>query len=647
MRQYQFGVYNVDDFDDEDNNVINIKALDNIIKLDTDNGYYDASQLIKEKGTVTLGELAQDICKKKGLELETSSFLNSGKKISVYDDQLTAREYMSYIAECACGFCCANRTGKICFKTIGEDEQEIEPKLLKTYNFGEEHKISKVIYNDGVRNIEFGDDTGNTLSIRSENIFIVDEEQIENIYNKIKGLIITSFKGTTRIDPAVDIGDKLSIKGKTVIFQGELTLNKRFMADISSEFSITQREETTVKKESQASINRKIYSSINQIDGKITQVAQETSENSEQLTKHEQSIESMIDTVSKIETKENEVTQSILEIEKKAEEMTIELSKKINDEQLTGAEIALRINEDTSEAKINADKIELTANDVLNVLAGNEINLESKKITITSNNFKVDEKGEITATAGKIGGFNLNETSFIKNINGIYDYSLFDALLVALNIMGDLNLTDTMKDVLDVNSDGNLKATDYMKIKNILNNTSENTKQTKGSFEINADNAKKCLVIKDEQGNILLSLGIGGINSEFIVGTKIVAGTTSESTIYSDSKYVILDGEAGDIITTGDIKSKGNLYNNHGKVCEMEHRSETITPSAANTPTGMAVTFKNAFSATPNVAATPNTTVPGTSVLGVGISERSTTGFMLYITRTSTNSTGINWIAMN
>ncbi len=63
------GIYNVDDYNDEDDNVINIKALDNIIKLDTDKGYYDASEIINQNKSVTLEKLALDICAKKGLEL--------------------------------------------------------------------------------------------------------------------------------------------------------------------------------------------------------------------------------------------------------------------------------------------------------------------------------------------------------------------------------------------------------------------------------------------------------------------------------------------------------------------------------------------------------------------------------------------------
>ncbi len=56
---------------------------------------------------------------------------------------------------------------------------------------------------------------------------------------------------------------------------------------------------------------------------------------------------------------------------------------------------------------INANKIELSANDILNLLAGNEINLGSKKITIKSDNFSVDENGNavlsnVNIKSGKI-----------------------------------------------------------------------------------------------------------------------------------------------------------------------------------------------------------------------------------------------------
>lgn len=59
----------------------------------------------------------------------------------------------------------------------------------------------------------------------------------------------------------------------------------------------------------------------------------------------------------------------------------------------TKANIIAKINNNTSSAKINADVISLSANDILNLLAGNTINLSSKNINIQSNNFKVSTDG--------------------------------------------------------------------------------------------------------------------------------------------------------------------------------------------------------------------------------------------------------------
>lgn len=88
-----------------------------------------------------------------------------------------------------------------------------------------------------------------------------------------------------------------------------------------------------------------------------------------------------------------EQVQALIEV--LATQITIELSKKVNDEELTGASIAMRINEDTSEVKINADKLELTANDILNIIAGAILNLTAGNIGITSDNFKVDKNGKV------------------------------------------------------------------------------------------------------------------------------------------------------------------------------------------------------------------------------------------------------------
>lgn len=217
---------------------------------------------------------------------------------------------MSYIAECAGCFLCAGRDGKIYFRNIGQDEEQMPLKLFKTYKFGEEYKISRVAYEDGVRSFKFGDEVRNTLWIKQDNMYIVDEEQVEDIYDKVKGLTINSFEGTAVINPALDIGDKITIDGKNIIYQGDLTLNGRFIVDIKSKISIKQKQETTTKKESQTSINRRVQSEINQIDGTITQLVQEQTETTTKLTKVEQDINGITQRVENIEDFTREISEN-------------------------------------------------------------------------------------------------------------------------------------------------------------------------------------------------------------------------------------------------------------------------------------------------------------------------------------------------
>lgn len=97
----------------------------------------------------------------------------------------------------------------------------------------------------------------------------------------------------------------------------------------------------------------------------------------------------------------NKITQ---EISKSENKISLEVSKKVDDEEYTKAQIIAKINDDTSEAQINADVIKLTADDILDLIAGNEINLTSKNITISSDDFSVDASGNVIANNATING---------------------------------------------------------------------------------------------------------------------------------------------------------------------------------------------------------------------------------------------------
>ena len=131
-------------------------------------------------------------------------------------------------------------------------------------------------------------------------MYIVDKEQIENIYNQLIDFECNSFEGSTIINPALDIGDIVIINGKRVIYQGDMEYLGKFKVSISSKIQAKTKEETTRTVISEKAKIRRVQSEINQIDGIIKQLVQETLEYEEKLTQVEQDIDSIRQNISDI-----------------------------------------------------------------------------------------------------------------------------------------------------------------------------------------------------------------------------------------------------------------------------------------------------------------------------------------------------------
>lgn len=248
--------------------------------------------------------------------------MNSDKQVAVYDNEVSARDYISYIAEQAGGFASIGRNGKLYIKTIGEDTAELPLKYFQDFTWGEPFKISRVQYEDGVQLFEKGDTTSNTVYISQDNMYIVDQEQIDNIYEELSDLELYSFEGSSIIDPALDVGDILEIDGRKVIYQGSSEYKGKFKASISSKIQGKEKEETTTRTASQKAINRRVQSQIDQEEQRITQLVQETAENEQKLTKHEQDISSITNTVNSISAELNDTNENVENIEKTIVENT-------------------------------------------------------------------------------------------------------------------------------------------------------------------------------------------------------------------------------------------------------------------------------------------------------------------------------------
>lgn len=84
--------------------------------------------------------------------------------------------------------------------------------------------------------------------------------------------------------------------------------------------------------------------------------------------------------------------------------------------------------------------------------------------------------------------------------------------------------------------------------------------------------------------------------------------------------------------------------NNNVRMRNIQCGQAKVTVKKANTTYTKSVTFPQAFTAVPRVVATALTSVP--EKVNLSVKDVSTTGFSLYMNRTSATNTSVCWIAM-
>jgi hypothetical protein len=246
------------------------------------------------------------------------------------------------------------------------------------------------------------------------------------------------------------------------------------------------------------------------------------------------------------------------EITTKANEINQKVEQKIDAKTITGAYLILKINDDESIAKLKADKIELSANDILNLLAGKEINLSSKKITFKSDDFSVDTNGKISATGGTIGGFDLSADKFVGKLNGLYAYDLFDARACLLAAVGIIDTSSELIEVYDLNNDGKVDSGDSLRILKMANGTYENTKVLTGTLKIDSKDPKNSIAVyKDDK--LMARIGTGGVSAHTMNCKNFICGTDE------NIAGAAINGAEGTLILEEKSKSD-NLMGDHRTV---------------------------------------------------------------------------------
>lgn len=334
------GYFKIKDRTETTNGKTELKLIDRTYKFDV---YLDTSELYEDEKTATKLNLVQWYCEKVGVELATPDFVGKDDITGVYDNTISARVHIAYIAE-SCG-CMATigRDGKLYFIPI---KKSTRADFLKTtipeqvfsneLKFGDKYKISRVTY-EGPIKLTAGNDTADTLFIDSSNPYITKQQEIDRIYNQIKDFEIYSLNSGSIIgDPTIECFDFV-----------------RWLP--------TNDDGTSAG----------VYITLGQNNFEFNGVMKQTFETT--IDKQEKSVNM---TIASDETKYQRIKQTIDNVNG---ELTIEISKKVGND-----EVISRINASPEQVSIKANKISLEG-----VITANEGFMIDKKGNATMNNAKI------------------------------------------------------------------------------------------------------------------------------------------------------------------------------------------------------------------------------------------------------------------
>lgn len=280
-----FATLVVDKVEDVDKFSKSYKLTDKLVDL---NYYYDASEFINQNGGSALtSEILADMCSNVGIEVDENINWINDIPVTWYDNTVTAREYAGYIAEINAGYISILPNGKLTIKQHNmASKYTINVDDCEDFTLGERHIITKVVYDNGIVKYEAGDDTGNTLYIDANNLYITSQEQITNIYNAINGFEFYSVEtGNCPINSDIRAGDVITFVDGDNEYPTIANINLQYYGGWFGGYSLdinTEKQEETDVIGTNNKI-RGIITRLNRDEAQLEIVANETDENSEKI----------------------------------------------------------------------------------------------------------------------------------------------------------------------------------------------------------------------------------------------------------------------------------------------------------------------------------------------------------------------------
>lgn len=221
-----------------------------------------------------------------------------------------------------------------------------------------------------------------------------------------------------------------------------------------------------------------------------------------------------------------------------AQEFNLKLSKKLDGEEFTHANIALKLNDDTSEALIDADKINMR---------GKTFDLTVDEMAIESTNFSVSKEGHMRATSGEIGGFDLGVDRFSVEASKMFSYTQSDLTRIQQIILGTIIPTNEDYEKYDLNNNHLIDGQDSLRISKIVNGHLSPVQICK--YFINSNDPARCISIKDENESYdMVVLGMfGGYIRDFSAFQMSIKNVLSFSSSETSRNTIRMFAETGNI----------------------------------------------------------------------------------------------------
>lgn len=284
------GIFNIEDMPTTDNGVTTITLRDNSVKFDVP---YNAQPLIEQSGgSATLKQILDDICGKCGVVSKVTTFPNQNKLIGIYDNSINARIYVNYIAGQCGAIPIIDRDGELDFRyTNNLTIHKIPLDVVESYKLGKPYRISKVLYESGIIKYEAGTDDYDTMYIDSSNLYINEQEQINDILTIVNNFKVDSVEtGYILGDPTIDPYDLIQIYGyydendefvadeKTIVFSTFANNNLIYSGVCTTQYETQISEEkrqTNVSLSTNATFKKNIKTEMDLINGVIRLINEE------------------------------------------------------------------------------------------------------------------------------------------------------------------------------------------------------------------------------------------------------------------------------------------------------------------------------------------------------------------------------------